>query len=203
MKGPAAFADISRLVRPNRVAVVGASDRPGSLGCSTYNNVRNNSFIAGGAVPVNPRYETVMGDRCYPRIADVPGDPIDVVIVLVTAEQVLDVVKDCGASGVGHVVVLSSGFSETDAAGRARQEEMVGMARMSGIRVYGPNSPGLANIADRVLLSMSPVAGDDVTSGPVGLVTQGGGIGRALMQWMDRGLGIGLWCSPGNEADLD
>src|SRR6202011_464362 len=88
------------------------------------------------------------------------------------------------------------------AAGRALQEEMVGMARMSGIRVYGPNSPGLANIADRVLLSMSPVAGDDVTSGPVGLVTQGGGIGRALMQWMDRGLGIGLWCSPGNEADL-
>ena len=50
---------------------------------------------------------------------------------------------------------------------------------------------------------MSPVAGADVTSGPVGLVTQGGGIGRALMQWMDRGLGIGLWCSPGNEADLD
>jgi acyl-CoA synthetase (NDP forming) len=99
--------------------------------------------------------------------------------------------------------VLSSGFSETDAAGRALQEELVGMARMSGIRVYGPNSPGLANIADRVLLSMSPVAGEDVTSGPVGLVTQGGGLGRALMQWMDRGLGIGLWCSPGNEADLD
>jgi acyl-CoA synthetase (NDP forming) len=80
---------------------------------------------------------------------------------------------------------------------------MVRLARASGMRVYGPNSPGLANIADRVLLSMSPVAGSDVTSGPVGLVTQGGGIGRALMQWMDRGLGIGLWCSPGNEADLD
>ena len=66
---------------------------------------------------------------------------------------------------------------------------MVRLARASGMRVYGPNSPGLANIADRVLLSMSPVAGADVTSGPVGLVTQGGGIGRALMQWMDRGLG--------------
>ena len=56
-----AFADISRLVRPHRVAVVGASDRPGSLGYSTYYNVRNNSVIAGGAVPVNPRYETVLG----------------------------------------------------------------------------------------------------------------------------------------------
>jgi len=197
------FADISRLVRPNRVAVVGASDRPGSLGYSTFNNVRNNSVIAGGAVPVNPRYETVLGDRCYPRVSDVPGDPVDVAIVLLPAEGVLEVVKDCATAGVRHLLVLSSGFSETGAAGRVLQEEMVKLARASGMRVYGPNSPGLANIADRVLLSMSPVAGSDVTSGPVGLVTQGGGIGRALMQWMDRGLGIGLWCSPGNEADLD
>ena len=198
-----AFADISRLVRPHRVAVVGASDRPGSLGCSTYHNVRNNSVIPGGAVPVNPRYDTVLGDRCYPQVCDIPGDPIDVAIVLVTAERVLDVVKDCAAAGVRFLVVLSSGFSEAGAAGRAQQEDMVRLARASGMRVYGPNSPGLANIADRVLLSMSPVAGADVTAGPVGLVTQGGGIGRALMQWMDRGLGIGLWCSPGNEADLD
>lgn len=198
-----AFADISRLVRPHRVAVVGASDRPGSLGYSTYHNVRNNSVIAAGAVPVNPRYEAVLGDCCYPRVSDVPGDPIDVAIVLVTAERVLDVVKDCAASGVRYLVVLSSGFSETSEVGRGLQEEMVRLARASGMRVYGPNSPGLANIADRVLLSMSPVAGADVTSGPVGLVTQGGGLGRALMQWMDRGLGIGLWCSPGNEADLD
>jgi acyl-CoA synthetase (NDP forming) len=198
-----AFADISLLVRPNRVAVVGASDRPGSLGYSTYHNVRNNSVIPAGAVPVNPRYEAVLGDRCYPQISDVSGDPIDVAVVLVTAEQVLDVVKDCATSGVRYLVVLSSGFSESGDVGRGLQAEMVRLARASGMRVYGPNSPGLANIADRVLLSMSPVAGADVTSGPVGLVTQGGGIGRALMQWMDRGLGIGLWCSPGNEADLD
>jgi acyl-CoA synthetase (NDP forming) len=197
------FADISGLVRPNRVAVVGASDRAGSLGYSTYRNVRNNSVIAAGAVPVNPRYEAVLGDRCYPHVSDVSGDPIDVAVVLVSAERVLEVVKDCAASGVRYLVVLSSGFSESGEVGRCLQEEMVRLARASGMRVYGPNSPGLANIADRVLLSMSPVAGADVTSGPVGLVTQGGGIGRALMQWMDRGLGIGLWCSPGNEADLD
>src|SRR3984957_11135036 len=197
------FADISQLVRPNRVAVVGASDRPGSLGYSTYNNVRNNSVIPGGAVPVNPRYETVLGDRCYLRVSDVPGDQIDVAIILLTADRVLDAVKDCATAGVRHLVVLSSGFSETGAAGREQQVELVRLARASGMRVYGPNSPGLANIADRVLLSMSPVAGSDVTNGPVGLVTQGGGLGRALMQWMDRGLGIGLWWSPGNEADVD
>src|SRR4029077_19328922 len=109
-----------------------------------------------------------------PRALKFPGEPIDVAVVLVTAEQVLDVVKDCAASGVRYLVVLSSGFSETGEVGRGLQKEMVRLARVSGMRVYGPNSPGLANIADRVLLSMSPVAGADVTSGPVGLVTQGG-----------------------------
>ena len=69
--------------------------------------------IAGGAVPVNPRYETVLGDRCYPRVSDAPGDPVDVAIVLLPAEGVLDVVKDCATAGVRHLLVLSSGFSET------------------------------------------------------------------------------------------
>jgi len=197
------FADISRLVRPRRVAVVGASDRPGSLGYSTYHNVRNNSVVPGGSFPVNPRYDTVLGDACYPTVAAIPGEPVDVAIILVTAEQVLDVARDCAAAGVKFLVVLSSGFSEVDDVGRALQRELVELAQATGMRVYGPNSPGLANIADRILLSMSPVAGEDTTAGPVGLVTQGGGVGRALMQWMDRGLGIGLWCSPGNECDLD
>jgi acyl-CoA synthetase (NDP forming) len=197
------FADISRLVRPQRVAVVGASGRVGSLGHSTYLNVRDNSVVPGGTFPVNPRYDTVLGDTCHARVSDIPGDPVDVAIVLVAAELVPDVVEDCAASGVRHVMVLSSGFAETDGHGQHLQQRIVGTARNHGMHLYGPNSPGLANIADRVLLSMSPVAASDVTSGPVGLVTQGGGLGRAVMQWMDRGLGIGLWASPGNEADLD
>ncbi|MFE4956061.1 acetate--CoA ligase family protein [Streptomyces sp. NPDC056653] len=197
------FADISRLVRPNRVAVIGASDRPGSFGHSTYNNVRNNSVIPGGTFPVNPAYETVLGDRAYPTVSAIPGEPVDVAIVLVAAGVVLDVVKDCAEAGVKHVMVLSSGFSETDDSGDDLQRQVVEVARAAGMRVYGPNSPGLTNNADKVLLTMSPVAGDDVSLGPVGLVTQGGGLGRAIMQWRDRGLGIGLWASPGNEADLD
>ncbi|MGW1950973.1 CoA-binding protein, partial [Streptomyces sp. NPDC001940] len=92
------FADISRLVRPNRVAVVGASDRPGSFGRSTYNNVRNNSSVPGGTFPVNPAYETVLGDQAYPTVSAIPGEPVDVAIVLVAAGAVLDVVKDCASA---------------------------------------------------------------------------------------------------------
>jgi acyl-CoA synthetase (NDP forming) len=197
------FADISRLVRPNRVAVVGASDRTGSFGRSTYVNVRDNSTVPGGTFPVNPAYRTVLGDLAYPTVSAIPGDPVDVAIVLVSADLVLDVVKDCANHGVRHVMVLSSGFSETDDTGADLQRQMVEIARAVGMRMYGPNSPGLSNNADRVLLTMSPVAGEDVSIGPVGLVTQGGGLGRAIMQWRERGLGVGLWASPGNEADLD
>jgi acyl-CoA synthetase (NDP forming) len=197
------FADISRLVRPNRVAVVGASDRAGSFGRSTYVNVRDNSAVPGGTFPVNPAYHTVLGDPAYPTVSAIPGDPVDVAIVLVSADLVLAVVKDCANYGVRHLMVLSSGFSETDDTGADRQRQMVEIAHAAGMRIYGPNSPGLSNNADQVLLTMSPVAGDDVSVGPIGLVTQGGGLGRAIMQWRERGLGIGLWASPGNEADLD
>ena len=83
-----ACADISLLVRPNRVAVVGASDRPGSLGFSTYHNVRNNSVIPAGAVPVNPRYEAVLGNRAIadvyvaeaPSIAEIEINPLRVMV---------------------------------------------------------------------------------------------------------------------------
>jgi acyl-CoA synthetase (NDP forming) len=197
------FAEISALVRPARVAVVGASERPGSLGHSTYDNVRNHSRISGGTFPVNPQYQTVLGDPTHAKVSDIPGEPMDVVIVVVAADLVAETVRDCAKAGVKHVMVLSSGFSETSDSGASTQAEIAAIAREAGMRVYGPNSPGLANIADRILLSMSPVASEDVTSGPVGLVTQGGGLGRCILQWMDRGLGIGLWASPGNEADLD
>jgi acetate---CoA ligase (ADP-forming) len=199
----AQFADLTRLVNPRRVAVVGTSDRAGSMGFSTYNNVRNNSRVTGGVFPVNPAYPTVFGDTAYVRVSDIPGDPMDIVIVLVAAEFVPRVVQDCAAAGVGNAVLLTLGFAQTRSAGIALQAETVATARAVGMRIYGPNSPGLSNVADGVLLSMSPVAGEDRTSGPVGLVTQGGGIGRALMQWMDCGLGAGLWSSPGEEADLD
>ncbi|MFF2299277.1 acetate--CoA ligase family protein [Arthrobacter sp. NPDC058127] len=197
------FADLTYLVRPRRVAVVGASGREGSLGRSTYENLRDNSEIPDGVFAVNPGCTEVLGDPSYPAVSDIPGDPVDVAVVLVAAGRVPEVVDDCAGSGVKHLVLLSSGFSEAGPEGKRLQAQVLARAREAGIRIYGPNSPGLANVADRALLSMSPVAAQDRTSGCVGLVTQGGGIGRAVMQWMDRGLGIGLWCSPGNEADLD
>ncbi|UWP79747.1 acetate--CoA ligase family protein [Dactylosporangium fulvum] len=196
------YADIETLVRPRRVAVVGASNRPGSMGNSTYVNVRKHSDIES-VFPVNPGSPQVCGDASYPTVSSIPGPPMDVVIILVAAEHVLDAVTDCVAAGVRHVIVLSSGFSEVGVEGVAMQEAILRTARAAGMTLYGPNSPGLANIADKVLLSMSPVAHEDVVSGPVGLVTQGGGIGRAIMQWMDLGLGIGMWASPGNAVDLD
>ena len=184
-----AFTDISRLVRPNRVAVVGASDRPGSLGYSTYYNVRNNSLIPAGAVPVNPRYQAVLGDHCYPRVSDVPGEPIDVAVVLATAEAVLDVVEDCAASGVPLPGRAELGFLRdrrgwpAPPAGNGAARPRVGPADLR-TELARPGQHCRPGAAEYVAGGGS---GRDERAGRAGDAS--GGIGRALMQWMDRGLG--------------
>jgi acyl-CoA synthetase (NDP forming) len=97
------------------------------MGFSTYNNVRNNSRVTGGVFPVNPAYPTVFGDTAYVRVSDIPGDPMDIVIVLVAAEFVPQVVQDCAAAGVGNAVLLTLGFAQTRSAGIALQAETVAL----------------------------------------------------------------------------
>ncbi|MDU7523610.1 MAG: CoA-binding protein, partial [Roseomonas mucosa] len=79
---------------------------------------------------------------------------------------------------------------------------MAALARETGMRLYGPNCPGVTNINRRLGFTFSPAFKDDLRPGPIGLATQGGGLGRNLLQSMARGTGFALWCSTGNEVDL-
>jgi acyl-CoA synthetase (NDP forming) len=199
--GSVTFADVETLVRPRSVAVVGASDRAGSMGASTFINVHRHSSI-DRVVPVNARAASVDGVPAVASLRDIDGG-VDVAIVVVGASALTEVIGDCAASGTRHAIVLSSGFAEVGANGIKMQQEMVDIALAGGVRIYGPNCPGLTNIGDRALLSMSPTAWTSMRSGPVGLVTHGGGLGRSIMQTIQRRVGVNLWCSPGNESDLD
>jgi acetate---CoA ligase (ADP-forming) len=201
--GDVHFADVSALVRPKSVAVVGASDRPGSLGNLAYRNIRRRSQVPGPVVPVNPRATSVDGDICYPSVSATGIPDIDVAFVVVPASQLLSVIEDCGRAGVRNAILFTSGLAETGETGRLLQDRIRLEASRWRLRLYGPNCPGLTNVRDNIYLSPSPGAADVSTPGTVGLVTQGGGIGRALMQWTDHGLGVALWASPGNAVDLD
>ena len=193
--------DLSLLCLPRTVAMIGASDDPASIGGRALINLMQHSAFDGELMLVNPKREQVAGMRCWPDVASLPLTP-DVVMISVPAAHVNGVLRQCAVRGVHFAIVFSSGFGETGAEGQRLEAEMRSIAAGSDLRIYGPNCPGLCNINERVGFTFSPSFPHDLRRGPIGLATQGGGLGRNVLQAMDRGLGVGLWCSSGNEVDL-
>ena len=198
----ASFSDLSKLVDPSSVVLVGASDRRDSIGGRTLYNLIEESAFTGELYLVNPSRGALLGRPCWPDVAALPGAP-DLALVAVPAAAVIGVLNSCATRGVRFAIVLSSGFGEAGEEGKAMQDEMKRIAQRSGMRIYGPNCPGLSNINRKTGFTFSPAFKLDLRPGPIGLATQGGGLGRTFLQAMERGIGVGLWCSAGNEVDLD
>ncbi|MGD9959360.1 acetate--CoA ligase family protein [Nocardioides sp.] len=194
--------DLTRLFTPHSVAVIGASERPGSIARRVVENLADHSDLQGSLHLVNPTRSTVLGRPCFPRIADV-SPAVDVAVVVIPAAGVVEAVKECAAAGVSFVVILTSGFGEVGDQGAEEQRALTRIAAETGMRIVGPNCPGLTNIRDRIGMTFSPSYTGDLTAGPIGLATQGGGLGRTVLQAAERGLGTSLWASLGNAADLD
>ena len=197
-----AFPDLSRLVKPASVVIVGASDRRDSIGGRAFHNLVEESDFDGTLWLVNPGRAEVAGRPCARSVTVLPEAP-DLAVIAIPAQGVLPALKDCAARGVAFAIVLSSGFGEMGEAGKAIEAEMRALAAATGMRIYGPNCPGLSNINDRLGFTFSPAFKLDLVKGPLGVATQGGGLGRTILQAMERGIGVGLWCSAGNEVDLE
>lgn len=195
------LTDLSRLISPRSIALVGASDRKQSIGERTLTNLLDHSQFDGEIFLVNPTRSEIRGRPCWPDVTSLPSTP-DVAVIVVPANGVLAVAEECAARGVRFAIVLTSGFGEAGEEGERAQERLKEIADRSGMRIYGPNCPGLTNVNQRLGLTFSPSFPFDLVKGPIGLATQGGGLGRNVMQAMDRGIGIGLWASTGNEVDL-
>jgi acyl-CoA synthetase (NDP forming) len=195
------FQDLTRLFNPASIALVGASDRAGSIGALTLANIGEHSDFKGELYLVNPSRSQIGGRRCYARVVGLPAVP-DVAVLVIPAAAVVTALEEAAALGVPFAVILTSGFGEADEEGKRAEAAIKAIAARTGIRVYGPNCPGLCNINNRLGLTFSPAFRHDLRKGPIGLATQGGGLGRNMMQAMERGAGFALWASSGNEADL-
>ncbi|MEW2353337.1 acetate--CoA ligase family protein [Spirillospora sp. NPDC029432] len=196
------FPDLERLVRPRSVVLVGASAKPGSLGRRTADNLLHASDFGGDVHLVNPRAADIDGHPCHPDVESLPAVP-DVAVIAIPAAGVMDALERCATKGIAYAIVLTSGFGEVGGDGRVQQDRMRALAARTGMRIYGPNCPGLTNLADRIGMTFSPAFADDRRVGPIGIATQGGGLGRNLVQAAERGAGAALWASLGNAADLD
>ena len=195
-------AGLSALWNARSVAIVGASERPGSLGRLPVDYLLRYGY-AGRILPVNPNAAAVQGLTCYPSVAAAPG-PIDLALLLVAAARVPAAIDDCAAARVPVAIVGSSGFAE---AGEPElQRELVDRAQAGGVRVVGPNCIGAVGAANRQVVSFSPLfSAPEVPflGGSLAFVTQSGALGYGTVSLAyERGLGLGWIVNTGNEADV-
>jgi acetate---CoA ligase (ADP-forming) len=196
----AAVAAMETFFSPRSIAVLGASRRRGSIGGEVFHNLISTGFH-GPVYPVNPHAEFVLSVAAYKSVLDCPG-PVDLGVVVVPAESVLEVARDCATKGVRALVVISAGFGETGEEGMQRQRDLLAICRESGMRMIGPNCMGIMNTDPDVWLNAS-FAPDFPPVGHVGFMSQSGALGLAVIDYArELGLGLSMFASAGNKADI-
>ena len=188
--------DLKAIFNARSVAVVGASETPGKFGYLTMESLLGGGY-EGRLFPVNPKSQEIMGLKAYPSISDLPVD-IEAVVVIVPAKFVAGVLREAAAKGAKGAIILSAGFRE---AGRPDlEEEIVAIARETGLRLMGPNIQGINYLPNKLCAMFFPVI---TTSGPLGVISQSGTVTAALSEWAaDEGLGISAAINLGNQVDL-
>lgn len=191
------MADLTGLFSPERVVVVGATPREGSVGHAITANLIET--FAGELVGVNPKYEEVLGIDCADSIADA-GDS-DLAVVVVPPRIALDAVREAGEQGVKNVVVITAGFGETGSEGATRERELREIATEYGLNLVGPNSLGILSTPMGLNATFGP---DNALSGSLSFMSQSGAFITAVLDWAnDQGIGFKDVVSLGNKAVLD
>jgi acetyltransferase len=197
------FPDLSRLLAPRSIAVIGASDQPGNLGGSAVRFLRKFGY-PGAIWPVNPRRETVAGLPCFPKPATLPG-AADLAIIAIGADAIVDMVRECAAAGITSGIVWAGGFAETGAEGARRQQALVDVCRETGFRVCGPNCIGIIDTRLPMTASFasSLLENDRMLQGGISMISQSGGMATVAQALAQRaGFGFRYVVSTGNEAVL-
>ncbi len=191
---------MNSLFHPKRIAIVGATPRPG-FAFNIHRLLLNNGY-EGEVFGVTPRHQEVLGCPCYPTLDAIPGS-VDLAMVVVPSNLVLDVLGQAERAGVGAVNIITSGFGEqSDDEAHQRQEQIRAFARRTGIRVVGPNCLGIISTPAKMVAKSGAYA--NVRRGPIGIVFQSGLLAySAVIPPLEREFGYTYVVTTGNEADLD
>ncbi|ABL78007.1 acetate--CoA ligase family protein [Thermofilum pendens] len=189
---------ILRLLRPESVAVVGASRNPEKIGYQVVKNLLEAGFPRERIFPVNPNADEILGLKCYKSVSEIPYQ-VDLVVVAVPAPAVPGVLEDAGRKGVKAVAVITSGFKEI---GNVDLEQRIAsIAKNYGMRLLGPNIVGICDTVKRVNASFCQGL---PKPGEIAFITQSGALGIALVGWTKlKGIGLSDLVSIGNKADVD
>ncbi len=190
---------LSSFFTPKSVAIVGASERPESVGYRLLLNMQEAGF-AGGLYPVNHKREQILGLKAYPDL-DAISDAVELVVIATPAPTVPSIMRQCGTKGVKNVVIVTAGFAELGDEGKHLQQEVLDIAHRYAIRIIGPNCLGVA----RPNANLNATFGDGVIgAGHLALLSQSGAICTAILDWAkSQEIGFSTVVSMGGAADID
>ncbi|WP_240975350.1 acetate--CoA ligase family protein [Paraburkholderia aromaticivorans] len=190
------------LLAPRSVALVGASDDPSKTAARPLRFIRQAGFD-GDVYPINPNRDTVLGERAWRSISELPVVP-DHAFILTPTDAAIDALQECAELGVPVATILAAGFSESGAEGEAREERVREIVRRTGIRVLGPSGLGMVNVRRKLALTANAAfAEPDLPVGGLFVASHSGSmIGALVSRGKARGVGFAGLVSVGNEVDL-
>ncbi len=192
--------DLSCFLKPASVAVIGATERPGSWGSFIMSGLLSWGY-KGRIHPVNPKGGSVYGFQAYRNVRDIP-DPVELAILTIPAEHVEASIHDCGEKRVKGVTIITAGYAEAETDGHRREETLKRLARRYDMRLLGPNVSGTMNLHAGFNAAASPARHLHPT--PLAAVCQGGyAFYDILALGFPRGMGVGQFIHTGNECDLN
>src|SRR4030043_10996 len=172
---------------PKSVAVIGASGTPGKAGNEILVNLVANGY-PGRIFPINPSGEEIMGFPSYRSVKEIP-EPVDLAVFIVPAEKTLGPLKECAAKKIPAAVIASGGYAEVDQQGAKLQEEILRVARSSGMRIIGPKTSGLTSTPASLTTTFFPLG--KVRRGPISYIAQTGNFATHTMKWILTGENFG------------
>ncbi len=188
---------LSGLLFPRSVAVIGASGKPGKIGHALFSNVVTS--FSGPVYAVNPGHDELLGRPCVPTIAALP-EPVDLAVIIIPAQLVPDALEACGAGGIRNAIVISGGFKEVGADGAEREGKLVEIASRHSMRLLGPNCLGLISTQVGLNATFAPRGARE---GEIAFISQSGAFCTAVLDWAWKGhVGFSHFISLGNKAVL-
>lgn len=192
--------NLDKIFNPKRVAVIGASDNPKSVGYTVLRNLVGSGF-QGVVYPVNPKREAVQGIQAHRDVHSLPHPP-DLAVICTPARTVPQLVRECGEVGTRGIIIISAGFREIGEEGRKLEDQILEeKAKFEGMRILGPNCLGI--IVPGIHLNASFAAATP-KRGHIGFISQSGALCTSVLDWaIDQGIGFSYFVSVGNMLDVN
>ena len=194
--------DLERFFNPRSIAVIGASQDLITISGQPLNHLVAHHY-AGRLYPVNPKYQEILGVKCYAALDDLPETP-DLALILINASRAAEMLRACGKKGVRFAIVFSSGYSEVGGRGIEMQRELAAVAAEFDMGIIGPNCQGMLNAAGNVYAGFGSVFFTAYDAGAVSMVSQSGGFGFSVMNLAskDGGVHFRQMVTTGNEIGV-